>query len=257
MRVCGARGATACGPTGGARVDAAMFRFKAALQQAPANPHLQCGGAQQVTPAHDVVHAHVEIIDHHGQLVSEQPIGPANHAIAHFPGQVVSTRPVDAIGEGDGLLRHGDADGVTVAARQAGAHLLGMLAQQAAACARIHREAVSLVGRRRRADIRARTEAGIQHALRAQAFQRILVSFGALGLEHRLTIPVEPEPMQVVHHEPIGAGDHAGPVHVFDAHHHAFATGTGREPCAQHGVYVADVHAPRRRGGESSGHRSS
>lgn len=53
--------------------------------------------------------------------------------------------------------------------------------------------------------------------------------------------------MQVIHHELVRTGDHTRLVHVLDTHQHAVATRAGRKPCTQHGVHVADMHAPRRR----------
>ena len=60
--------------------------------------------------------------------------------------------------------------------------------------------------------------------------------------------------MQVIHHELVRTGDHTRLVHVLDTHQHAVATRAGRKPCTQHGVHVADMHAPRRRRRESSSH---
>ena len=54
--------------------------------------------------------------------------------------------------------------------------------------------------------------------------------------------------MQVIHHELVRTGDHTRLVHVLDTHQHAVATRAGRKPCTQHGVHVADMHAPRRVG---------
>ena len=52
----------------------AAFRLKAASQQTLANPHLQRGGAQQITAAHDIINTHIEVIHDHDQLIAEQSI---------------------------------------------------------------------------------------------------------------------------------------------------------------------------------------
>ena len=256
----------------------AAFRLKAASQQTLANPHLQRGGAQQITAAHDIINTHIEVIHDHDQLIAEQSIGSANHGIAYLAGQIVVLWTIDTVvkacdtinDSGIALLfrrhgsrqrsgivrhctllfsrcrfRHGDTDGMLVAANQTGTDLVGMA---------VHHEAVALVGGRGGANVGTRAETGVQHTLRAQAFESVFVSFSALGLEHRFAIPVEAEPMQVIHHELVRTGDHTRLVHVLDTHQHAVATRAGRKPCTQHGVHVADMHAPRRRRRESSSH---
>ena len=265
----------------------AAFRLKAASQQTLANPHLQRGGAQQITAAHDIINTHIEVIHDHDQLIAEQSIGSANHGIAYLAGQIVVLWTIDTVvkacdtinDSGIALLfrrhgsrqrsgivrhctllfsrcrfRHGDTDGMLVAANQTGTDLVGMVVQQAAARAGVHHEAVALVGGRGGANVGTRAETGVQHTLRAQAFESVFVSFSALGLEHRFAIPVEAEPMQVIHHELVRTGDHTRLVHVLDTHQHAVATRAGRKPCTQHGVHVPDMHAPRRRRRESSSH---
>mgnify|MGYP000320286574 CR=1 FL=1 len=73
------------------------FRLKAASQQTLANPHLQRGGAQQITAAHDIINTHIEVIHDHDQLIAEQSIGSANHGIAYLAGQIVVLWTIDTV----------------------------------------------------------------------------------------------------------------------------------------------------------------
>ena len=63
--------------------------------------------------------------------------------------------------------------------------------------------------------------------------QRLTVQVVPSGLEHRIAVPIQAKPMQIVHHQFGRAGHHARFVDVFDAQQHV------RRPRLR-----ADSHAP-------------
>lgn len=73
--------------------------------------------------------------------------------------------------------------------------------------------------------------------------QRLTVQVVPGGLEHRIAVPIQAKPMQIVHHQFGRAGHHARFVDVFDAQQHVVAAATRGQPCAEHRIDVADVHA--------------
>ena len=72
---------------------------------------LPCRGGQQVRPAHHFGDAHAGIVHHHGQLIGEHAVCPAQVEIAAVPQQVLGVRAHAAVHECDLFIRHHQAVG--------------------------------------------------------------------------------------------------------------------------------------------------
>ena len=259
------------------------LRFRLAesrLDKRSANGDLQGVRPEQVAAAHDVVDAHVKIVHDHHQLVGEQVVGAAHDGIADVVRQIEFLMAEHCVIELDGCVRvcvggHGDAQRMAVAVGQPPPDGIRIAGDKPAARAGIHHETVAFLRCGGCADVGARAEArvnqrgcasdcvvgcaadcgGVVVALVKrrivcvvnrqvfQAMQRLTVQVVPSGLEHRIAVPIQAKPMQIVHHQFGRAGHHARFVDVFDAQQHVVAAATRGQPCAEHRIDVADVHA--------------
>ena len=95
-------------------------------------------------------------------------------------------------------------------------------------------------------ELRASAKARVRESLGCQLLNRLLVEGRALALKVRALVPGEPEPLEVAHEE-LGHLATLGPrVKVLDAQ--------DGKPGHQGGEHVAQMHAPRRRGGKAAAH---
>ena len=62
-------------------------------------------------------------------------------------------------------------------------------------------------------------------------------------MEYWFAIPVETEPVEVVHHGFGGVGNDPRLIDVFNAQSYGIACFAGGKPRSKHGVDVADMHA--------------
>src|SRR5581483_11477077 len=113
---------------------------------------------------------------------------------------------------------------------------------------------------RHRGDLDARAVAVIEHVLRREAGERILVACAPLRLTIRRRrpadvgplVPVEPEPAEVVELSPLRAGDHARPVDVLDAQDESSARAARGEPRDERRRDRAEMEVAGRRRGEAT-----
>ena len=123
-------------------------------------------GGQQVRPAHHLGDPHAGIVHHHGQLIGEHAVRPAQVKVAAVPQQVLRVGAHAAVQKGDLLVRHPHPVG-----RGLLFALFGDLGGgQVPAGAGIDDVAVRGVGRTGRVQLGAGTEAGVHKALRFQLF---------------------------------------------------------------------------------------
>ena len=259
------------------------LRFRLAesrLDKRSANGDLQGVRPEQVAAAHDVVDAHVKIVHDHHQLVGEQAVGAAHDGVADVARQIEFLMAEHCIIELDGCARvcvggHGDAQRMAVAVGQPPPDGIRIAGDKPAARAGIHHETVAFLRCGGCADVGARAEARVNQRGCAsdcaigcaadcggvvvarvkrrivcvvnrqvfQAMQRLTVQVVPGGLEHRIAVPIQSKPMQIVHHQFGCAGHHARFVDVFDAQQHAVAAAARGQPCSEHRIDVADVHA--------------
>src|SRR3546814_13323048 len=64
-----------------------------------------------VGAAYDIGHPLPGIVQHHGQLISKEPVATANHEIADFTAQVLAELTLYAVAEVIRQLRNAQADG--------------------------------------------------------------------------------------------------------------------------------------------------
>ena len=96
-----------------------------------------------------------------------------------------------------------------------------------------------------------------------QLRQHLAVALGALGLEDRPLVPVEPEPPQRVEDLLHVLGRRALAVCIFDPQHERarplagpFAGPVGEQPVVQRGAGAADVQRPGRRWSKANSHEN-
>jgi len=146
------------------------------------------------------------IVDDHRQLVGMEAIGAPQDEIANFSGQCLAVASVDGVVDAE--FSAVDAQPCTPA--------LAAGWQTESAVAWIDRPFWSLAPLG--GDLAASTGAGIAVLILVQALERGLVKGAALALVADRLIPAEPEGLEGVQNQAVGAGKGALLISILDAH---------------------------------------
>ena len=136
-------------------------RLESRLDKGFANVDLQSVGAKQITAAHNVGDAHVEVVHGDGQLVGVDAVRAAHDDVADVVGEVVLLGAEYFVVEGDGGVGGGDAHRVAVVVGEALFRTLRFAGDEASACSWVHGETIAFLWCRGGADVGARAEAGV------------------------------------------------------------------------------------------------
>ena len=203
--------------------------------------HLPRRIGQVIVAPDDLRHAHVVVVDHHGQHVGGRPVGAQQHEVVE-----VAVRP------GDGAL-HGIVQRRLTVLRgleadyglDAGGGLGRVAVTPASVVARrpafFPGEVAHLL------ELGRRGIAMIGPALGQQACGRFAMTLHPLGLIDHVTVPIEPEPRQSVDDGVDGRCRGALAVRVLDPQQHLAAAPPRIEPVEQRRPGAADMQKPRRR----------
>ena len=215
--------------------------------QQPRDQQLARRGVQQVVAAHHLADRLVGVVDDHRQVVGVRAVPAAQR-------DVVDGRlhlAVHQVGE-----RHGLGARVQAQRRRPvrGALLLGPLGGgQLAAGAGVGALGQRPVRRLRGLpDLGPRAPARVHPALRLQPRQRVGVQLVALGLAHRLLVPVDPHGPQVGQLPRLVLAPGPLRVQVLDPQQEPRAQRARTQPGHQRGAQVARVQRARGAGGEAA-----
>ena len=126
--------------------------------------------------------------------------------------------------------------------------------RQIAARALVHYPTVALMRRLRSQDVRPCAVARIGQATLAQLLEIVLIYFATLTLPIRSFVPVESEPVKVVHYQFGILAVRALRVDILYAQQPCATLRLGRKPRQQSAEHVAKMHASGRRRGETALH---
>ena len=196
------------------------------------------GRVEEVGAAHDVGHALRRIVDHHGQLVGEQPVGAIEHEVADLARERLPLRSLQAVDECDLRFRNPHPERPR---RPAGG-------QPGTTGARVEARAVDREAERGIGDLAARAAAPI--GMRAQLLQRLAVERLAAALVEHFAVPAEAQRGQRAQDVVGRARLHARPVEILHAQEPAPAGGARVEPARQRRHQRAEVQRPGGRGRE-------
>ena len=187
-----------------------------------------------VGAADDVGDAHVEVVDHDGEVVERRAVGARDH-------EVVLERVLERALAADDVADH---DRAVVGDAQAHRALPLVLAAEAAVAV------LGVPG----LDLVAAGGRAVGEPVVDQLLHDLGVAVAALGLEHGLLVPVELEPAQGVEDLLDVLGGRALAVGVLDPEQGPAAAAAGEEPVVQCRPRTPDVQGARRRGSESHAH---
>src|SRR5690606_20436663 len=141
------------------------------------------GRIEEIRTSDDLGDRHVEVVDHDGEVIGDDPVGPADHEIAVDAARrdVAEERVAEA---GRGLVEP-EAERVTSAP----------IDDAGAAEVRIAEPAVARGTGRERLDLAPRARARIDVTFVLEARDRRLVELAAIALEDRPLVVLEPEPL--------------------------------------------------------------
>ena len=216
--------------------------------QLPSQIYLLWRREQKVASTHHLVDAHQRIVHYDCKLISPRSVLAAHDEVATLRGKVDGMRAVMAVAEGDkalALVGHPHAYGSRT----------GMKSwRQIAACAFIHYPTVALVRCLRCQYVCPCAVARIGQATLAQLLEIALVYRATLTLPIRAFVPVESEPVKVVHYQFGILAVRALGVNILNAQQPCAALRLGRKPRQQSAEHVAHVHASRWRRSKTALH---
>lgn len=149
---------------------------------------------EQIDPSAHLGHVLECIIEHHGKLVGEHAVGPADHAIAAIARERKRHVTLKTIMEAD----HPIADSESPRWGLAGCQLTSCLRIKMAARPWID-DMVARMGCGGSMPIRTRAETRVDPAKPLKALESFKIGIGARTLIHRAAIPLESEPFEVIH----------------------------------------------------------
>jgi hypothetical protein len=189
-----------------------------------------------VGAAHDVGDAGVVVVDHHREVVDGRAVGAGDHEVVLERVLELRLAPDDVDDRGDAFVGRTEAD-------RAGALVFAA-------------EAALAVGLLEGLDVLRPRGGAVGAAGREQLLDHLGVAVGPLGLEDRLAVPVDSEPLQRLEDLVDVLGRRALAVGVLDPQHHlAGGWAAGEEPVVERGPGAADVQRAGRRGSEAdAGH---
>jgi hypothetical protein len=212
------------------------------------------GVGQVVVAADDVGDAHVVIVDHHRQHVGWGTVGAEQDEIVELlvgDGHLA----LDGVVDGHAARRLGrlDADHRLHAGRG-----LGRVAIAPAAVV-AHRPALRLGAGAHLLQLLGGAVAAVRLAGGQQLARHLGVTVDSLRLEHRIAVPVEPEPAQAVDDGVNGGLGGPCAVGVLDAQQEPPAVMAGEQPVEIGGARAANVQEAgrRRRKTGDDGHRAA
>ena len=220
---------------------------------------LPCRGRKQVCTAHHFGNAHAGIVHHHGQLIGEHAIRPAQVEITAVVQKIFGVRAHAAIHKCDVLVRHHQ----TVGRGLLFAFFLNFGSGQAAAGARIDHVAVRGMGRAGRVQLGAGAKTRVHKAALFQLFVACGVDLRALTLVigavrptgAAALVPRKAQPVQILFQQvSIDAWAALG-IQILNAQHDTPALTFCAEPRQQAAGQIAKMQPPAGAGGKAAGWR--
>ena len=225
-----------------------MDKSRGYKSQLPSQIYLLWRREQKVASTHNLVDAHQRIVHYDCKLISPRSVLAAHDEVAALCGEVDGVRAVMSVAERYQALAF-------VGYLHANGSRTGMnTRRQIAACAFIHYPTVALVRCLRGHDVGSCAIARIGQPALAQLLETALVYRATLTLPVWTLVPVESEPVKVVHYQFGILAVRALRVDILYAQQPCAALRLGRKPRQQSAEHVAQVHASRWRRSETALH---
>jgi len=215
------------------------------IAQQPSQHTLASGGRQQVGAPHHRVHPLQGVVNHHGQLIRPQPVGPAYGEIAHLARHVLRLRAQPTIVERLDALGHAHPPGACLApgrnARSAGSHI---------------RQLVHVGGHarltRRIGNLAPGAAAPIEPPGGAEPVACGVVTDVALRLPHHLPVPAQAQRHELIHDDAVSPGHRARYIDILDAQQPLAGLGARIQIAGQRRNQRSRMQRPAGAGGETS-----
>ncbi len=205
--------------------------------QALLQPDLARCRIDQVGTTHDIGNTRLGIVGDDRQLVGEQPVSPAQHAIPYRAFEILFDPPLNAVVTADHGVRYPQAPGAGFSSGR----------QAATTGAGINPAAIDRKGACRAGNFPARAGTRVEVPVQSQSIEQRLVGVEALRLPDDIAIPFEAEALERGQNF-IGRTRHvARGIDILDAHEPAPAGGTGIQIAACRRDQRPEMERPCRR----------
>ena len=211
-------------------------------------------GGEQVRPPHHLRHPHPGVVHDDGQLVSKDPIGPAEVEIPAVPQQVLAVGAHAAVHERNFFVRHAE----TISRGFCFALFGNLGGRQVPAGAGVDHIAVRGVGGAGSVQLGPGAKAGVDKALLLQLGIGLLIDGRALALVignvgpagGAALVPHKAQPFQVFFQQVRKLAGTALRVEIFNAEDDPAPLAFGAEPGQQAASQVAQMEPPAGAGGK-------
>ena len=206
------------------------------------------GVVDMVVTPDDVGHGHVQVVDHHGEVVGREAVRPHDDEVVELVVANDHPPPDEVVNDRLAVARGPEPDGGGLRARLRPVPAVSVVARLLAARELPGPEPLEPF---------LRAIAAVGPARREQRLDGRLVPLRAFALVPGTFVPVETEPLKSVENALDRLARRALPVRVLDAQDELPTVAPGVEPAEERGARASHVEKPGRARGESGtdGHR--